>query len=102
MVNPRRLSAFKVCAFGEGRIYTKPKVTDVSHYFGKAGLFESSIYDPEHREMAGFMPGFNLIEIAGAPLKVVGVVNKEGSLEQLESVRASPDQICKHFLLDIL
>lgn len=82
----RYLDAFKVCPHWEGRIYTTPKVTDVRHYFNKTQIFNTS-YD--HRRMASeFMPGFNLTEIVGGSIKVVGIVSRTGSIEELEDMTA--------------
>ena len=99
----RSLDAFNACPFGEGRIFTTPKVTDMRHYFTKADIFNSDIYDEDHRQLAAsFLPGFNLMEIGGGPIKVIAVVNKTGSVVELEDMAARRERISQYFFLHIL
>jgi len=99
----RRLDAFKICPLGEGRIYTTPKVTDVRRYLYKAQIFDVDGYDHDHGSVArGFTPGFNLVEIAGGPVKVVCIVNRTGSVEQLKEMEGKRDNIARYFFLHVL
>lgn len=81
-------------------MYTNPKVTNVRHYFSKAQMFGSDLYDDDHRRMAiGLMPGFELVDVAGDPIKVVGIVNKTGSMEQLEEMSSKRHLFARFFFL---
>lgn len=92
-----------VCPLGEGRLYTSPKVTDVRRYFNKAQIFTTDNYDDDHRRIASeFMPGFNLTDIVGGPIKVVGIVNKTGCVEQLEDMTARRNTFARYFFLRVL
>ena len=99
----RHLDAFKVCPFGEGRFFTSAKVTDVRLYFNKAQMFNTAQYDDQHRRLASlYMPGFNLTEIAGGPIKVVGVVNKTACVEDLEAMASRRDEFARYFFLHVI
>ena len=99
----RSLNAFKVCPFGEGRMYTKPKVTDVGCYFYKAQMFDSNSYDDDHRQRSSLLfPGFNLIEIVGSSIKVVAVVNRTGSLIEIDGMLENRDSLSRYFFLRVL
>lgn len=99
----RHLDAFKVCPLGEGRLYTTPKVTDVRQFFNKAQIFNTVEYDDDHRRLASqFTPGFNLTEIVGGPIKVVGIVNRTGSVGELEDMAAKTEKFSRYFFLHIL
>lgn len=100
----RHLDAFILCPFGESRVYTSPKVTDQCSYFNKSQTFNTSLYDPDHMRMSEFTPGFNFVDIVGGPLRVVGIVNKSGSLEQLEEFteKRSRDKISRYFFIHVL
>ena len=83
----RSLDAFKVCSFGEARVFTTPIVTDHYVYVSKAQFIDLDVYDGSHLRHAKFMPGFELLDIAGAKLKVVGILNKDADLNDLLSER---------------
>ena len=80
----RSLDAFKVCSFGEARIFTKPAVTDQRMYLYKTNFLNDNIYDQNHRKHAKFIPGFDLLEISGAHLKVVGILDKDADVHDLQ------------------
>lgn len=91
-----------MCPHGEGRVYTTPKVIDVKRYFYKAEIFDGNGYDDEHRRLwRDFMPGFDLLDIVGGPVKVVGVVNRTGSMEDIEDMATKRDK-SHYFFLHVL
>ena len=72
------------------------------HYFTKADIFNSDIYEDHRQLAASFLPGFNLMEIGGGPIKVIAVVNKTGSVVELEDMAARRERISRYFFLHIL
>lgn len=78
-------------------------MTDVRCYFTKAQMFSNDIYDEDHRRMASeLMPGFELIEIVGGPIRVVGIVNKTGCIEQLDEMSSKRHLFARFFFLHVL
>ena len=98
----RHLDAFVVCPFGEGRVYTSPKVTDHTVYLYKAQMFETGMYDADHQRMAKFIPGFNFTDISGGALRVLGIVNKSGSLQELEEIAEKKEKFANYFFREVL
>lgn len=82
-VHCRSLDAFKVCSFGETRVFTSPVVSDQHLYLGKTQFFNTDIYDDNHRKHARFIPGFEFLAIAGAQLKVIGILDKDANVDDL-------------------
>lgn len=71
-------------------------VVDLKSYIYKADIFRKD-YEEAHSLFADYFPSFNLIELAGAPLKVVGVLNRNADIAQVEDFRRNPDLFRKHF-----
>lgn len=90
-----------MCPFGEGRIYTVTHraVQDHRMYLSKCDFFDEEMYDNEHKKAAKFIPGFPLLEIPGAQLKIVGVLNKEADLNSIEDVACLPTFYYKKVLM---
>ena len=65
----RKLSAFKVCDFGEARIWGDAPVQDVYGLLSKSVLFAT--LPPHLLEFESCMPSFKLLEAPEAPVQVI-------------------------------
>lgn len=52
-------------------------------------FFDESVYDEDHRQASKFIPGFSLLEIPGAQLKIIGILEKEADLSSIDQDKAS-------------
>ena len=98
----RHLDAFHVASAGEARIYTSAKVTDHHRYLYKAHFFGLDVYDDDHRRFRVFNPGFDLLHMPGANLKVVGVLKRRASLEAIEDTIKNPGVVATRFYRQVL
>ena len=91
----RAINAFNICPLGEARIFTSSTtvVSDYGSLLNKSSLF---------RVPQEYYPGFILLEIPGAPLRVLGLLSPEASEEDVEALRASPTIFRERFFRDIL
>lgn len=64
-------------------MYTNPVVCDQKPYISKAQFFDLDVYDSNHREHAKFVPGFVFGDVAGAELKVVGILDRDARVDDL-------------------
>ena len=59
-------------------------------------------YDSAHQRHAAFNPGFKFAGLPGADLVVVGVLNPEAHLEDIEEAEKNPSVMARSFFRDIL
>ena len=91
---------FNVCCFGEGRIYTTSvKVADYYKLVYKCDIFNMALYDGTLLSVhSKFFPGLVLMEIPGAPLRVVRVLNVNSLHSGCRGSGQSPPELCRHIL----
>ena len=65
----RKLSAFKVCEFGEARIWVGAPVQEGYEFLSKSVLFHP--LPPHLSEFESWMPSFKLMEALGASVQVI-------------------------------
>ena len=73
----RLLDTFNVCPIGESRVYTDTKVSDKHQFLYKTRIFNADVYDASHKAYANYNPGFKLLDLTGADLLVVGILDHE-------------------------
>ena len=99
----RSLDAFKICSFGEARVYTNPNVSDQYIYLRKTQFFSLDAYaDADHRKYGKYLPGFKFVDIPGATLKVVGILRRRAPLETIEDTIKFPQCIANTFFNKVL
>lgn len=85
----------------EERVYTTRKVTDHHPYLSKCDFFNTT-YDPTLQPMANFNPGFKFLELPGASLNIVGVLDNNALPQEVEQVWCSDTFFASEFYKNIL
>ena len=89
------------CAFGRERVYTTRKVTDHHSYVSKCDFFNTT-YTSTLQPMANYYPGFKFLELPGASLNVIGVLNTHATPQEAEQVKSSDTRFALEFYRNIL
>ncbi len=77
-------------------------MTNQHTYLYKTNIFGPDSYDNDHRKYATFQPGFKLLEMPGASLNVVAILNRSGSLDNMEDLMKQPFSVATTFYKSIL
>lgn len=93
----RSLSAFNVGLFGEASVYTTRKVTNHQSYIAKCDFFT-----PDLQPHANFIPGFMFLEIPGATLNVIGILNPNAKAQHAQEIQTSETPFATQFFLQVL
>lgn len=99
--NFRKLSAFKVCEFGEARIWIGAPVQDAYSFLSKSVLFRA--LPPHLSEFESWMPSFKLMEASGASVQVIFRLKQDAAVrdanEWKKAERGLPQLWARHVLL---
>ena len=94
------IQVFTCCAFGEERVYTTRKVTNHHSYVSKCDFFNTT-YTSTLQPMANYYPGFKFLELPGASLNVIGVLNTHATPQEEEQVKSSDARFALEFYRNI-
>lgn len=101
VLSSRNLDSFKVGNLGVAVVYTDGKVIDGSSMLKKCDFFQATF--PHHlQQFADNVPAFKLLDLPGAPLKVVATLNSRADGAQVETLLETPSRIRDFFLIKVL
>lgn len=75
---------------------------DQHNYLYKAKVFGVEHYDDDHKKHATFYPGFKFVAMPGADLMVVGVLNKDACLDEMDDVKRNLPTVASTFFRQLL
>ena len=68
----------------EERVFTDAPVSNLQEFFSKVPFIDESLFQPDMRKHATYVPGFKLADMVGGNLSVVGFLKPTTSEEQVE------------------
>ena len=92
------VTAFNV---GLSRAYTTRKVTNHQSYISKCDFFNTS-YTPDLQPHANFIPGFKFLELPGATLNAIGILNSNAQAQHAQEIQTSETLFATQFFLQVL